>query len=49
MIEISNTDAGRILLSIDIAIAHYRARPGLRNNGHAWSLSQLRQKITRKL
>lgn len=49
MIEISNTDTERILLCLDIAITHYRARPGLRNTGHAWSLSQLKQKITRKL
>lgn len=49
MIEISNTDTRRILLCLDIAITHYRSRPGLRNTGHAWSLSQLKQKITRKL
>lgn len=49
MIEISNTDTERILLCLDIAITHYRARPGLRNTGHAWSLYQLKQKITRKL
>lgn len=49
MIEISNTDTERILSCLDIAISHYRALKGLRNQNHAWAIGQIKEKITRKI
>lgn len=49
MIEVSNSDTARILACFDIAIAHYSALRGLRNANHAWAISQLKEKINRKL
>lgn len=49
MVEISNSDIGRILDCLDIAIAHYRSLKGLRNSTHAWAIGQLKDKINRKL
>lgn len=49
MVQISNTDIQRILLCLDIAVSHYKSRPGLRNNNHAWAITMLKDKINRKL
>lgn len=49
MIEISNADTDRILSCLDIAISHYRSLKGLRNSNHAWAVTQLKEKINRKL
>lgn len=49
MVEISDTDIRRVLACLDIAMAHYRSLPGLRNGTHAWAIDQLRQKINRKI
>lgn len=49
MLEISNSDIDRILLSLDIAIAHFKSRKGLRNSNHAWAIAQIKDKIIRKL
>lgn len=49
MVEISDADIGRILSCLDIAIAHYKSRKGLRNSTHAWAIGLLKDKINRKL
>lgn len=49
MVEISNADIERILPCLDITIDHYKSLKGLRNNTHAWVISNLKEKINRKL
>lgn len=49
MVEISNSDIERVLSCLDIAMAHYRSLPGLRNLNHAWSIGLLKEKINRKI
>lgn len=49
MVEISNYDIERVLQCLDIAIDHYKSLKGLRNSNHAWALSQLKEKINRKI
>lgn len=49
MVEISNTDIGRILSCLDIAEEYYKSLKGLRNNTHAWAIARLKEKINRKI
>jgi len=49
MVEISNSDIERILVCLDIAVDHYKSLKGLRNSSHAWAISQLKDKINRKI
>ncbi len=49
MVEISNSDIDRILVCLDIAIAHYRSLDGLGNKNQARLSALLKEKINRKL
>ena len=49
MVEISNTDIERIIACLDIAAEHYNSLSGLRNKTHAWVITQLKEKINRKI
>lgn len=49
MVEVSNSDIGRILSCLDIAIAHYSALTGLHNRNQARILTLLKKKINRKI
>ena len=49
MVEVSNSDMERILSCLDISMAHYKAKKGLRNKNHAWAISLLKDKLTHKL
>lgn len=49
MIQVSNADIERIIRCMDIAIAHYKSKKGLRNITNAWVITNIKEKLIRKI